>query len=296
MGQTDKEMGMSEWLLTPDEEADILHTAQLNKNDHRRWLNRGRGWVDTGDIPLTDEQKRDILEHANRMKQFRYELEQMRDENRARRLAEEKKEREAWTYERVAKHMKEEAAKRGTKLDFNGPSLPLIKAVCFRISGNERYETECGLSFQRGLIVNGPPGIGKTFIWQLVANNPVCPVQIITMHEIVRAVKETGKFDGVRFADFPLIYIDDVGTEYMGDNAIKYYGTEINWFKDFIEIMYAKHKQHLSRVIISTNDSEADLWDKYGFRAHDRLAECFDFMQMDGESYRGSAARMQKAN
>jgi DNA replication protein DnaC len=278
---------MTKPTLTPKEEAAILAEAERNKNDHRRWLNRGRGWADVGDVPLTDDEKEEVLRKARVLREFNWELEQMRNENRARRKAEEEALRAKWDYTEFANMMKAESFKRGVKLEFNAQTLPILKAVCFRLSGNERYVSECGLSFDKGLIIHGGPGVGKTYPWQLVANNPVCPVQVLTMQEIVTSVQETGAFKGVRFADYPLIYIDDVGTEYTGGNVVKYYGTEINWFKDFIEVLYAKNKAHLSRIVITTNDTLDELGKKYGFRVMDRLDECFDWLHLDGVSFRG---------
>lgn len=276
------------WVLTPEEEAEAIRTATANKNDHRRWLNRGRGWLDTGDVKLTDEEADEVLRKANTLKAFRYELEQMRDENRARRKAKAEALRKEWDYKRVLTHIKDKAAKHGVAIKYTDQTTAILKALSFRLTGNERYETECGHHFDKGLIISGPPGIGKSYPWQLVADNPLCPVQIITMQEVVQSVQDTGRFDGVRFGDFPLIYIDDVGTEYNGNNVVKHYGTEINWFKDFIEGMYAKHKQHLNRVIISTNDSFDELGKKYGFRVKDRLVECFDVLAISGPSFRGT--------
>lgn len=280
------------WLLSPDEEADIIRTATLNKNDHRRWLNRGRGLQDTGDVKLSEEEAAEVLRKANALKAFKYELEVIRDDNRSRRLSEAEALKKEWDYKRVLKHISDKAARQGVRIEYNDCTQPILKALSFRISGNERYSTECGFSFNKGLIISGPPGIGKSYGWQLVADNPVCPVQIITMQEVVASIQEEGRYDGIRFGDYPLVYIDDVGTEYTGGNAVKYYGTEINWFKDLIESMYARHKQHLNRLIISTNDTFEEIGKKYGFRVKDRLIECFEYMRITGPSFR-SKTRVQ---
>jgi DNA replication protein DnaC len=279
---------MSEYLLTPDEEAAIISQAEYHKADHENWKRRAAGLpgLSSMSLALTDTERSKALDVANNSKRFRQITETMAIESRRKAQAEEERLKSEWGYEAFLKLMRTNSALCGTKLVENEDTLPLIKAICFRLSGNARYETELGLSFNKGLIIHGEPGLGKSYLWELVKDNPICPVQVVTMHDIVRDVVETGDYKGLKFATYKLIYIDDVGTEYFGDNAIKRYGTDINWFKTFIEEYYAKFKPHFNRIVISTNDSAADLGKKYGFRVRDRLAEMFNVLPVKGKNFR----------
>lgn len=281
---TEKEM-----ILNDQEIRYALALAKYHKIERIRF-NANRGWGDTDfkeGIELNQEETDKALRHANSNKHTRIAFEQIRAENRARVESEKAELIAKWDYKQFFKKMRVECWNRtGKDLIFNAVTERLIKTVCYRLSGDAKYETELGYSFGKGLILRGSVGLGKTFIFDLVKDNPVCSVQMITMHEIIAEVIEKGDYKGARFASYGLVYFDDVGTEYFGDNAIKRYGTEINWFKTFIETVYSKDKTQLRRIVFSTNDNADTMEKKYGFRVRDRLAEMFDVLDLHGESMR----------
>lgn len=273
---------------TQEEIDRIIVRAEYEKALHEDWKRRHNGLrgVSSERIALTDEEREAKIRQLNASIQISdamkaYEVAKLRES-----LAAEENLRDQWDYVAFLRLMRSESLKRGTKLVENKDTIPLIKALCFRLSLNERYETELGYSFQRGLMIHGNPGLGKSYLIELIADNPVNKVQIVTMHDIIKDVLDTGDFKGLRWHTFKTICIDDIGTEYFGDNAIKRYGTDVNWLKTFIENMYSKKKEVLSRVILTTNDSAEELGKKYGFRVRDRLAEMFDVITVGGESFR----------
>ena len=275
-------------MITPEQIEAAVIRAEYEKAIHEDWKRRSNGLrgVSSERIALTDEERAALVKRLTAADQFNTISDKLAEESRQRRADEERELVAEWDYARFLKLMRSESAARGIKLVEDQDTLPLIKAICFRLSRNERYETELGLSFKRGLIVHGEPGLGKSYLWSIVAQNPLRPVQIVTMNEIIKSVLETGDYKGLKWASFDQICIDDVGTEYFGDNAIKRYGSDINWLKTFIEEMYAKDKRVLSRVIMTTNDSAEEIGVKYGFRVRDRLAEMFDVIDIKGKSMR----------
>jgi DNA replication protein DnaC len=76
--------------------------------------------------------------------------------------------------------------------------------------------------------------------------------------------------------------IDDVGSEAV---PVKYYGTEINWFKDFIETIYLKQTNY-SNVIITTNLGGEEIEKLYGYRVRSRLREMFNVIELTGKDLR----------
>lgn len=273
--------------LTTDQVRLVLATARYRKIQHLQFA-RGALWneIDALDVELTAEEKEDALNAEKRLIEARHYFAGIREQNRTKTRLEREALVAEWTYARFYKMMQDESWKRGVKLVFNDQTKNLIKAVCFRLSEDPRYESEMGLSFSKGLMIRGTVGLGKSYTIQLVADNPVCPVQFVTMHEITRSIMDTGQFTGLKFASFRYVYLDDVGSEYAKTEKIKYFGTEVNWFATWFEEFYARSKDHISRVIISTNDSFDDLERKYGFRVRDRLAETFDVLDVYGESMR----------
>jgi hypothetical protein len=272
------------WVLTPEEEKIAIATARLHKIKRLEWLGRRyHKEVTEEEAALTEEEEAKALIVANRLKFTKMELERMRDENRARRVKEYQELKDMWNYGYFYKQLKDRAYQAGEELIYNESTAPIIKAICFRLSGDSRYETEMGFSFRKGLIIRGEPGLGKSWVISMLAENPVCPVQIILMKNVARAIRKNGEFTGVNFADFRLIHLADVGAE-VAD--VKNYGNEINWFSDFLETTYDLAKPQLSRLLITTNCSAQEFEERYGRRTRDRLKE-FDLLDLDGKSLRG---------
>jgi len=272
------------WTLTTEEEAIILATARYNKIKKLQWLAKlDRIGGDRDEVELTPDEAEKALHVANQSKAWKLHTEATKAENRHRMRIEAQEVKAKWNYQHFFRVMKDEAYQRGIDLIFNEQTERLIKTICFKLSGDRRYETEMGYSFRKGLIIRGEPGLGKTWIVSLVANNPVCSVQMVTMHEIIASVMESGLYTGLKFASYNLVYLDDVGTE---GGEVTYFGTKINWFKTWFEEIYAKNKWAMSRLIVSTNCSFTEIEKLYGFRVRDRIAEMFDIIDMTGNSLR----------
>lgn len=155
----------------------------------------------------------------------------------------------------------------------------LLKAVCFFMSKDERFETELEYSFKKGLLLLGPAGVGKTEIIKAVSDNPVKPINVYSLLDITEHIRSNGEF---KIDYSKTIALDDVGSE---EPTVKHYGTDISWFKDFIESYYLKHND-FSRLIITTNCDGAELERLYGLRVRDRMREMFNVVQIKGESRR----------
>ncbi|MFD2921994.1 hypothetical protein ACFS6H_19900 [Terrimonas rubra] len=158
-------------------------------------------------------------------------------------------------------------------------TLPLIKALCFFFSEDERFESELGYNLQKGLLIRGISGLGKTFLIKLLLNNERKPVSQISMIEVSREIKDNGFYTPPENA---ILNIDDVGTE---QTEVNYYGTKINWFKEFIESYHLQSKA-FNRLIISTNNNSEQLEQMYGFRVRSRLKEMFNVIDVKGASMR----------
>ena len=150
-----------------------------------------------------------------------------------------------------------------------------IKSVCFFFSRDMRFETELGYSFNKGLLVAGSAGLGKTKTIEAISFNPVHPVRIYSLIDISRHVKEHGSAE---LDTRNTILLDDVGSE---QEIVNHFGTKINWFKEFIESYYLKHKD-FSRLIITTNCGGDELENKYGYRVRSRIREMFNVIQVTG--------------
>jgi len=290
MEENSEETKPDGWLLTQDEERFALEQAKIRKEDRIKWLAIARPDLDPGPPDLSEEEETKALIQANKHKELKMNMEAIALRRRMLQEESDQQLRKDWNYAKFFLEMRsrayelanDERRASGDFFIYNEYTAPLIKTICFKLSRDPRYETEMGFKFSNGLIIRGNPGLGKSFIPGLVAQNPVCSVQVIPMNSVNEAIMSTGTFTGLSFSRYDLILLDDIGTE---EPEIKVFGTSVTWFKTFIETTYAKDPMAMSRLILTTNSSFDELEQAYGFRVRDRLKE-FDVLDLYGKTLR----------
>lgn len=172
----------------------------------------------------------------------------------------------------------------GRQLVVNDWNKQLITALCYFLSGDERFERELGYSLNKGLLIRGVSGVGKTHLVQCLQENELNPILILSMLEITDEVQQNGEYE-IRMGDKKIIYLDDVGTE---QPVVMHYGTKISYFKTFIELVYLKNQNKIfNKLIISTNNSFSEFEEKYGFRVRSRIKDMFNVIDVKGQDLRG---------
>lgn len=172
----------------------------------------------------------------------------------------------------------------GTELIFNEYTAPLIKTVCYFLSKDERFETELGYTFDKGLWFEGPVGIGKTFLMKCLCDNELSPITMHSLISITERVKNKGEYFFKEVKN-GITYLDDVGSEQA---TVKHYGTNISFFKDFIEVFYAENQAlgNFNKLVISTNLNFDGIEEKYGARARSRVRQMFNVVCGSGPDMR----------
>lgn len=169
----------------------------------------------------------------------------------------------------------------GKDLIVNNSNRHLITAICFFLSNDVRFETELGYSFNKGLLIRGISGLGKTYLFNCVKDNQLSPITIYSMIKLTETVKDEG------YLELPpnngITYLDDVGTE---EPIVQHYGTKITFFKNFIEKYYLNNSI-FNRLIISTNNNFSEIESKYGFRVRSRIKDMFNIIDVTGNDMRG---------
>lgn len=278
----------SEYILTPEEETAAINHA-INQERMRKFrfltdngLNAREAAVRITEIGEDDIKKDDVLQFANMCKIRAIEEAETRKKEKEADL----KRFEALKAKCDAKYHLELIkanfiAENGYPLICNKITNPLIRVVCFFLARDPRFETELKLDGNKGLMLQGVSGLGKTAIIYAARNGELNPIKIESMIGISEAVKDEGEYI-IKIQNEKIIYLDDVGTEQA---AAKHYGNSINWFKDFIEKWYL-NKKPFNRLIISTNLSANQMEERYGFRVRDRMREMFNRILVEGESMR----------
>lgn len=169
----------------------------------------------------------------------------------------------------------------GKELIVNENNKKLISVLCFFVSRDKRFSDQLGYNFNKGLLIRGKCGIGKTHLVKCIEKNEVRPILTMSMIDITDEVRAHGEFE-IEMRDNKILYLDDMGTE---EPTIKFYGSNISWFKEFIETVYLKSKG-FSHLIISTNINFKGIEDKYGFRVASRMRDMFNIIDVDGEDMR----------
>lgn len=278
------------YILTPDEETEVLRHHIVREQDLRRYKMR-RAHFSEAQIELEISQvdwmqkidRAAILKAANSEKNYQVWLHNKHEQERA----EQKRQYEIlsaeWTASRMYRLIKYNLKQYfGRDLIFNDDTAPLIKAVCMFLSRDERFKTELGLDMDKGLNIRGAAGRGKTTVIKCASDNAVRPVRVVSMIEINDTLRKYGEVKIMSLFGLGMLCLDDVGTE---ETTINYYGTKIQWFKDFVEDVYMRGLP-FNRIIITTNLSYDQIEERYGFRVRSRMREMFNNIDVTGKDMR----------
>ena len=142
----------------------------------------------------------------------------------------------------------------------------------------------------RGLFLRGDVGIGKTFGLQLLAAK--FGWKFVTAREVEGFYRTqpdyTAWVDYCRAADFfgrgKTLVIDDLGTE---NEDFMQYGQRANPLAELLEKRYDLSflRDHV-RTVVTSNLTDQQIKERYGFRVFDRMREMFAVVTVKGESLR----------
>jgi DNA replication protein DnaC len=278
------------YILTPEDEKKVLEHSVTRAREHETWKMRNKG-ISEGEIKtrlmgmdftkLID--KAAVLAYANTCKSYEIWEEEQKKIQEEQRVQKEKELKEMWTAKRMFHLMKITADQEyGKTLIVNENNRHLIAAICFFVSEDPRFESELGYSFDKGLLIRGTVGLGKTFLVQCVAKNGLNPIHSESMIDIANEVRQEGEYL-INLGENKMIYFDDVGAE---EATVNHFGTRINFFRQWIEQVYLRNKK-FGKVIISTNCGFAELEEKYGFRVRSRMKDMFNVIDVKGPDMRG---------
>lgn len=143
---------------------------------------------------------------------------------------------------------------------------------------------------RKGLFLRGDVGIGKTFGLQLLAAR--FGWKFVTAREVEGFYRTQPNYtewvEYCRAADFfgrgKALVIDDLGTE---NEDFMQYGQRANPIAELLEKRYdlSFHRDRV-RTIVTSNLTDQQLKERYGFRVFDRLREMFAVVTVKGESLR----------
>jgi hypothetical protein len=182
---------------------------------------------------------------------------------------------------------------------------PIITALCLYFCNDEKFEdldiskyNKTGLSFNlnKGLWMWGNPGVGKSVMMEIFNRNTRLCYDIVQCPKLVHGYSKFGddairdlmsevraiKGDNNFGQEIKGICYNDLGTE--NTKAI-HYGNSINVMEQIMMQTYENKVPYWHRHVI-TNLTFAQVKEAYGVRITDRIKECFNILEVNGESLR----------
>jgi hypothetical protein len=274
-------------ILTEEEKVSAINWAISREKIryHRSMLEKGSNPQSIEEkIKNIDFSKRinieKILQQANQIKHWRVEDEELKKKKQEIRIQEYEDLRKECNANYFFKLIRQFFINRNGNFIFNNGHRLYITAICYFLANDARFETELGYSFRKGLLVKGGAGIGKTRTLEAVLRNKLVPMQLFSILEITDRVKKEGECLLNTFGKVTIL--DDIGTE---ETPIKFYGTQINWFEEFI-LKYHLTDINFNHLIITTNLGGEEIENKYGYRVRSRLREMFNEIYIIGNDLR----------
>lgn len=150
----------------------------------------------------------------------------------------------------------------------------------------------------KGILICGKPGVGKTHLMSFFSKNPVQSYANITCSSIAERYRTGWKrdeLDTLEWYSFPLkaeaghVYghttlgycFGDLGTEGVKKN----YGNEMNVMEHIIFTRY-ENKLPFNMTHLTSNLNPEEIEQAYGPRIRDRLKEMCNYLYLDGPSFR----------
>jgi DNA replication protein DnaC len=156
----------------------------------------------------------------------------------------------------------------------------LYKLLSLYFTEDKRFE-EGGYSLQKGIMLWGAYGCGKTTIMKSFMNNPLVDFGVIPCRRVAEIYSEEGNEIVWRYAKVDSICFDDLGTE--AEAGLKqHFGNKKNVLGDIILNYYDTNSSKVFRMHFTTNLGADQIEELYGGRARSRLREMCNLISLEG--------------
>lgn len=179
----------------------------------------------------------------------------------------------------------------GEKFKIHEEDHEIIFKLIVYFVGNKSNAEKLGLELQKGILITGPIGCGKTSIMNLMRfvppperNHIMKACRDVSFEFIQEGYEVIWRYSRMSFNNsHPKIYcFDDLGTE----QALKYFGNECNVLG---EILLSRYEYFISQKMIThltTNLSATEIESLYGNRLRSRLREMFNLISINSSDKR----------
>jgi len=178
----------------------------------------------------------------------------------------------------------------GDHFNLYSEDLPLIYSLIVYAIDDKREAEKCNLDLNKGILLPGPIGCGKTTLMALIKYffQPGKQYQLKSTRDITFEFEKEGYKVINRYSKNPLnlsytnpvpgiFCFDDLGVEQIQ----KHFGNECNVMA---EILLSRYDLFISKGIpthLTTNFSASEIEEKYGNRVRSRMREMFNLVAFD---------------
>lgn len=193
-------------------------------------------------------------------------------------------------------------SQKGLPFQITEGNKKVIHSLCLYFASDDRFNAQGqGFSLEKGILLIGIPGIGKTHLMNFFAKNPHASYIVPTCKTITEKFIKTNPVwerDGLSVIEYysslqkaesghPYnqeelgVCFGDLGAEADGNN----YGNKRNVIE---EIVFNRYEAHLpfKYTHFTSNLNAEMIGQKYGDRMRDRLREMCNVLTIEGESFR----------
>lgn len=188
---------------------------------------------------------------------------------------------------KVLEHVEIEMKKRapGEVFQWTERHKKLYRHLMYYFANDDR----CGWALNKGLLLHGTTGVGKTMALKIFQNlivnempNNTKRFKMTTCQNVFEWFKAS-QHDGIQEYLRGHWCFDDLGQE---EPVYIHYGNKINVMEQVLFERDLQRQKEYTNTIITTNLDPAQIDDRYGTRLLDRLSEMCTFVRLDGKSMR----------
>lgn len=166
---------------------------------------------------------------------------------------------------------------------------PLIRKLCAYIIKDKRYCKRENLNLDKGILLAGPVGCGKTSLMKLIRYiSPLnvinkTPYEMIPSRNVVFSFNHLGFKSVQEYGESGTYCFDDIGLEPYG----RYYGKDANVIG---EVLLSRYELFIAtqgrlKTFATTNLNAEELEERYGPRVRSRMRVLFNLIAFDPESH-----------
>lgn len=244
-------------------------------------------------IKLTKEQEAEALRKAREDEHFRLEKEK---------YYEMIKTRINWkipTARELYEALRETKSQTGERFQITKHNASVIHSLCLYFAGDERFcDQQEGFSLDKGILLLGKPGVGKTHLMDFFKKNPHASYSVPTCKSIAEKYVKGWKRDELTTIEYystlqPTESSHVYNQEYLGicfgdmgsESDSSNYGNKRSVIEEIIFNRY-ESKLPFKYTHMTSNLDAKMITDKYGERMRDRLREMCNQLVLEGDSFR----------